>query len=130
MVDMLGGMSESALSEGSLIAGRYRLEHPLGEGGMGTVWAATHTVTRRSVAMKFLKDSMRHRKDLRERFLREAAAASALKHPNVVEIRCGQPRKRRSNVHMACLERMAKQAVLAQTAAVAVHAQLEDEVRR
>jgi len=53
---------------------------------MGTVWAATHTVTRRSVAMKFLKDSMRHRKDLRERFLREAAAASALKHPNVVEI--------------------------------------------
>ena len=83
---MLGAMSESALSEGSLIAGRYRLEHPLGEGGMGTVWAATHTVTRRSVAMKFLKDSMRHRKDLRERFLREAAAASALKHPNVVEI--------------------------------------------
>ena len=79
-------MSESALSEGSLIAGRYRLEHPLGEGGMGTVWAATHTVTRRSVAMKFLKDSMRHRKELRERFLREAAAASALKHPNVVEI--------------------------------------------
>ncbi len=79
-------MSESALEEGSLIAGRYRLEHPLGEGGMGTVWAATHTVTRRSVAMKFLKDSMRHRKDLRERFLREAAAASALKHPNVVEI--------------------------------------------
>jgi serine/threonine protein kinase len=86
MVDMLGAMSESALAEGSLIAGRYRLEHPLGEGGMGTVWAATHTVTRRSVAMKFLKDSMRHRKDLRERFLREAAAASALKHPNVVEI--------------------------------------------
>ena len=79
-------MSESALTEGSLIAGRYRLEHPLGEGGMGTVWAATHTVTRRSVAMKFLKDSMRHRKDLRERFLREAAAASSLKHPNVVEI--------------------------------------------
>jgi serine/threonine protein kinase len=79
-------MSESALTEGSLIAGRYRLEHPLGEGGMGTVWAATHTVTRRQVAMKFLKDSMRHRKDLRERFLREAAAASALKHPNVVEI--------------------------------------------
>jgi serine/threonine protein kinase len=79
-------MSESALQEGALIAGRYRLDHHLGEGGMGTVWAATHTVTRRSVAMKFLKDSVRHRKDLRERFLREAATASALKHPNVVEI--------------------------------------------
>jgi eukaryotic-like serine/threonine-protein kinase len=83
---MLGEMSESALAEGVLIAGRYRLEKHLGEGGMGSVWAATHTVTRRSVAMKFLKDSVRHRKDLRERFLREAAAASALKHPNVVEI--------------------------------------------
>src|SRR5688572_30445554 len=79
-------MSESALAKGALIAGRYRLEDHLGEGGMGSVWSATHTVTRRSVAMKFLKDSVRHRKDLRERFLREAAAASALKHPNVVEI--------------------------------------------
>ncbi|HVY28861.1 MAG TPA: protein kinase [Polyangiaceae bacterium] len=79
-------MSETALAEGSLIAGRYRLDAHLGEGGMGTVWSATHTVTRRAVAMKFLKESMRNRKDLRERFLREAAAASALKHPNVVEI--------------------------------------------
>ena len=86
MVDMLREMSESALAEGVLIAGRYRIEKHLGEGGMGSVWGATHTVTRRSVAMKFLKDSVRHRKDLRERFLREAVAASALKHPNVVEI--------------------------------------------
>jgi serine/threonine-protein kinase len=79
-------MSEPALVEGSLIAGRYRLDTHLGEGGMGTVWSATHTVTRRAVAMKFLKDSLRNSKGLRERFLREAAAASALKHPNVVEI--------------------------------------------
>jgi serine/threonine-protein kinase len=86
MLYMLRAMSEPNLSEGSLIAGRYRLEQPLGEGGMGTVWSATHTVTRRAVAMKFLKESVRHRKDLHERFLREAAAASALKHPNVVEI--------------------------------------------
>jgi serine/threonine protein kinase len=43
-------------------------------------------VTRRAVAMKFLKDSVRHRRDLRERFVREATTASALKHPNVVEM--------------------------------------------
>ncbi len=79
-------MSESALSQGSLIGGRYRLEHHLGEGGMGTVWSAVHTVTHRSVAMKFLRDSVRERADLRQRFLREASAASALKHPNAVEI--------------------------------------------
>ncbi|HWZ88564.1 MAG TPA: serine/threonine-protein kinase [Polyangiaceae bacterium] len=79
-------MLETALSEGSLIGGRYRLEHHLGEGGMGTVWSALHTVTHRAVAMKFLKDTMRGRADLRQRFLREASAASALKHPNAVEI--------------------------------------------
>src|SRR6187551_3444236 len=79
-------MTELALAEGTLIAARYRLEQHLGEGGMGTVWSAVHTVTRRGVAMKFLKESVRHRKDLRERFLREAATASSLKHPHVVEI--------------------------------------------
>ena len=79
-------MSESALAAGSLIGGRYRLEHHLGEGGMGTVWSAIHTVTHRAVAMKFLSDSVRERPELRQRFLREASAASALKHPNVVEI--------------------------------------------
>ncbi|HEY3595083.1 MAG TPA: protein kinase [Polyangiaceae bacterium] len=79
-------MSESVLSEGSLIGGRYRLEHHLGEGGMGTVWSAVHTVTQRVVAMKFLRDTVQGRADLRQRFLREASAASALKHPNVVEI--------------------------------------------
>lgn len=79
-------MPESAFSEGGLIAGRYRLDALLGEGGMGEVWAATHTVTRRSVALKFLKPSVRDKAGLRQRFLREASAASALKHPHVVEI--------------------------------------------
>jgi len=53
---------------------------------MGTVWAAEHTVTRRSVAMKFLADTVRHKTGLRQRFLREASAASALRHANAVEI--------------------------------------------
>ena len=79
-------MSEPFLRPGALVAGRYLLEQHLGEGGMGTVWEATHTVTRRSVAMKFLKDALKHKADLRQRFLREASAASALRHPNVVEV--------------------------------------------
>jgi serine/threonine protein kinase len=69
-----------------LIAGRYRLERHLGEGGMGTVWSAIHVVTRRSVAMKFLRQAVAHKTELRQRFLREAQAASALRHPNVVEV--------------------------------------------
>jgi serine/threonine protein kinase len=53
---------------------------------MGEVWSAIHTVTRRSVALKFLKQSLRDKPGLRQRFLREASTASALRHPNVVEI--------------------------------------------
>jgi eukaryotic-like serine/threonine-protein kinase len=53
---------------------------------MGEVWAATHQVTRRSVAMKFVKSSSHMRPELRRRFMREARAASAVQHPNVVEV--------------------------------------------
>jgi serine/threonine protein kinase len=74
------------LEPGTVIAGRYRLDHLLGEGGMGQVWAATHAVTLRTVALKFLKASSRIQPELRRRFVREARAASAVKHPNVVEI--------------------------------------------
>jgi serine/threonine protein kinase len=72
---------------GNVIAKRYRLDRLLGEGGMGVVWAATHTVTRRSVAIKFLRgDPALMSQELRQRFLREARAASAVRHPNVVTI--------------------------------------------
>lgn len=81
-----GSMTTPEIAKGSLIAGRYRLERSLGEGGMGIVWAATHAVTRRSVAMKFLRQSMQNKEEVRHRFLREAQAASALRHPNVVEV--------------------------------------------
>jgi len=79
-------MSSARLEAGALIGGRYRLEQPLGEGGMAMVWEATHTVTRRVVAMKFLRDELVQKQELRMRFLIEASAASALQHPNVVEI--------------------------------------------
>jgi len=79
-------MQSLSLAPGVLLAGRYRVEGHIGEGGMGTVWEATHTVTRRSVAMKFLKESLSDRPLFKQRFLREASAASALRHPNVVEV--------------------------------------------
>jgi serine/threonine protein kinase len=81
-----GSMTTPEIAKGSLIAGRYRLERSLGEGGMGVVWAATHVVTRRSVAMKFLRQSLQNKDEVRQRFLREAQAASALRHTNVVEV--------------------------------------------
>jgi serine/threonine protein kinase len=74
------------LDAGVVTAGRYRLERRLGEGGMGVVWAARHVVTRKAVALKFLKDTARENAAIRHRFLREARAACAVRHPNVVEV--------------------------------------------
>ena len=76
-----------ALAPGTVLAGRYRLDVKLGEGGMGMVWAATHVVTRQPVALKLLlpvtgSDGPR----VIKRFMREARAASAVKHPNVVVV--------------------------------------------
>jgi eukaryotic-like serine/threonine-protein kinase len=73
------------LEQGKIVAGRYRLERRIGVGGMGEVWSATQTVTRKPVALKFLRDAASE-KDVRRRFLREARAACAVRHPNVVQI--------------------------------------------
>jgi serine/threonine-protein kinase len=69
-----------------VIAGRYRLDRLLGEGGMGSVWAATHSVTGGRVALKFVKGASDSPEN-RRRFLREARAATLVEHPNVVTIR-------------------------------------------
>jgi hypothetical protein len=73
-----------------MVAGRYRLGHSLGVGGMGRVWLAEDEVLRRPVAIKEvtipagLSDD--ERKELRLRTLREARAAGRVSHPNVVQI--------------------------------------------
>jgi eukaryotic-like serine/threonine-protein kinase len=71
---------------GSLIGGRYLLDRQLGQGGMGEIWAATHFLTRRSVAIKFLKRGRQHNLELRQRLIREAEVAGVIRHPNVVEV--------------------------------------------
>jgi serine/threonine-protein kinase len=75
------------LAPGSIVAGRFVLDRRLGEGGMGVVWAATHAVTRKVVALKVLKPDKAGDETLRRRFVREARAASAVVHPNIIEIR-------------------------------------------
>jgi serine/threonine protein kinase len=72
------------LAPGVVVAQRYELIRLLGEGGMGVVWSALHRVTQKPVALKFLKPPASP--ELTLRFLREARAVGAVRHPNVIEI--------------------------------------------
>ncbi len=78
--------TDPGLAAGTVVGGRFRLEHRLGEGGMGVVWQAVHAVTRKPVALKFLKSTGKDDGRAVQRFLREARAACAVRHPSVVEV--------------------------------------------
>ena len=75
--------SESA---GRVIAGRYQLIRPEGEGGMATVWRAMDEQLEREVAVKILRPQFGADPGFAARFRNEARAAGALSHPNVVQV--------------------------------------------
>jgi non-specific serine/threonine protein kinase len=64
----------------------YKIGERLGAGGMGEVYLAEDTRLGRQVAMKFLPASFQYDPDRRERFFKEARAASSLSSPNITAI--------------------------------------------
>ena len=74
------------MSETTVQGGRYRLERPLGHGGMATVYLAHDEELHRPVAIKLLAEHLAGDAAFRERFLREARLAARLSHPNVVSV--------------------------------------------
>ena len=67
------------------LGGRYRIDHPLGHGGMGRVFEATDRQLDRRVAVKLLREGLDDA-NAQERFLREARSAAALTHPNACRL--------------------------------------------
>jgi len=71
---------------GKVVAGRYRLEARLGEGGMGVVYRARHVLIDRVVALKLIRPDLRGETHLRAWMLREARAANRVDHAHIVDI--------------------------------------------
>lgn len=82
--------SSEALSllpaKGDIIDGRFEIDRRLGTGGMGTVFSATHRVTKKRVAIKWMLPAQSIKREAVHRFIREAQLAGRIDHPNVVDV--------------------------------------------
>ena len=71
---------------GTTLAGKYRIDARLNEGGMGTVYRGTHVLMDKTVAIKVLRPSLAADEKIVARFSREARAASRISHPNALTV--------------------------------------------
>ncbi len=68
------------------LVGQYRITGAIGKGGMGAVYAAEHTLIGRVAAVKVLLPEFSQNQEIVTRFFNEARAATAIRHPGIVEI--------------------------------------------
>ena len=71
---------------GELIDGRYQLIRQMATGGMASIYEALDTRLDRKVAVKIMHPHLAQDEQFVERFIREAKAAAALSHPNIVAV--------------------------------------------
>lgn len=71
---------------GEIIDGRYQLMRIIDSGGMATIYSALDLRLDRQVAVKIMHPHLAHDENYVERFIREAKAAAAISHPNIVAI--------------------------------------------
>lgn len=85
MVERMAEGLPSGLEPGQVL-GRYTIIRKIGRGGMGDVFLAQDSELDRQVALKILRKDANTDKDTSRRFIREAKAASALNHPNILTV--------------------------------------------
>ena len=90
ITDALEGTAQSLLESFTIragtILGDYQVQELIGAGGMGEVYRARDTKLARSVAVKVLPHLLRYDPERLQRFQREAQAAAALNHPNIIAV--------------------------------------------
>ncbi len=69
---------------GEVVLGGYRIDYPLGHGGVGRIHVGRQVSLHREVAIKSVRPDMAGAVAIRERFRREAVLAASINHPNVV----------------------------------------------
>src|SRR6185503_11345671 len=74
------------ITPGTILAGKYRVERVIGQGGMGVVVEARHISLDERVALKFLLPSYAKTAEASQRFLREARAAVKIKGEHVARV--------------------------------------------
>lgn len=79
------GADDAGLEPGQAF-GSYRIEQPIGRGGMSSVYRATHTALERVVALKVMSRALASERVTRERFMNEWRIAAALRHPNILPV--------------------------------------------
>lgn len=71
---------------GQVLAGKYRIDEKIAEGGMGCVYRATHVLMEKTVAIKVLHPALAADDKIVTRFTREAKAASRISHPHAIVV--------------------------------------------
>src|SRR5947209_5578529 len=71
---------------GQVLAGKYRIDEKIDEGGMGCVYRATHVLMEKVIAVKVLHPALAADDKIVARFTREAKAASRISHPHAISV--------------------------------------------
>src|ERR1041384_5517146 len=83
---MSDSRTHAGLPPERMVLGSYRILHELTTGGMGTVFRAEHALLARPAAVKPLRRDLSTSPELVQRFVNEAKAVTACKHPGIVEV--------------------------------------------